>query len=96
MKAVTSLPGVSAEPDRLIKLSEAARLFGVDQSSLRKLEAPRGVEELTFVDISKPGAERRSLRLVYSECVALRDKLIQTSRQRTDVGRMLKLVVNDS
>ena len=66
----------------LIKLAFGARLLGVSPDSIRALSAPAGVENLTIVDLSTPGAQRRTLRLIYSEVILLRDKLIQTARDR--------------
>jgi len=74
--------------ERLIKLSAGAKMFGDDSAdAIRKRLPP--YDRLTIVDLSGPDAQRRKLRLVYSECVALRDELIQNARQRTSVARML-------
>ena len=77
----------SEDDEKLIRLSTGAEILGVSPDAIRKRMAPSGVEELTIVDISKSTAQRRSFRLVYSEVVALRDKLIETARQRNDISR---------
>ena len=80
----------SIEEERLIRLAVGAELLGVSPDAIRKRIAPAGVEELTIVDISRPGAQRRTMRLVYSEVASLRDRLIQRARDRMDVHRMLE------
>jgi hypothetical protein len=81
---------IQDDAERLIRLALGAEILGVSPDAIRKRIAPAGVEELTIVDISRPGAQRRTLRLVYSEVTALRDRLIQTARDRVNVDRMLR------
>jgi hypothetical protein len=73
---------------RLIRFAAGAEILGVSPDAIRKRIASAGVEELT---ISRPGAQRRTTRLVHSEVVALRDRLIQAARDRTDISRMLSM-----
>jgi hypothetical protein len=95
MKVVNSKPETpnskrrEAAEEHLIKPSVAGQMLGVSSDALVRRIAPRGVDTLTFVDISQPGAKRRTLRLVYSECVALRDELIHNARERVNVERMV-------
>jgi len=79
---------LAPDEERLIKLAAGAEMFDVSPDAIRKRLAP--YDGLTIVDASPPGAQRRSLRLVYSECVALRDKLIEDGRQRVSIERMLE------
>jgi hypothetical protein len=82
---------MSNEPEeKLIRLATAGEILGVSPDAIRKRISPVGVEELTFVDISRPGAQRHTIRLVYSEVVALRDSLIQAARNRVSIDRMLQ------
>ncbi len=90
MRTKIGLPADLSKEERLITLSVGATILGVSPDAIRKRQAPTGVEQLTVIDISRPGAQRRTLRLVYSEVVALRDRLIQTARDRMNVDRMLE------
>jgi hypothetical protein len=77
-QVITDGPRVTDSPDeRLMTLKEAGHILGVSAYSLRTRTAPRGVDTLTFIDITLPNRERRSYRLVFSEVIALRDELIE-------------------
>jgi hypothetical protein len=91
MKAVAPHRRLAAplDEDRNIPLREGARLLGVSPDSIRKREAPRGVETLTIIDGARQGAQRRLLFLRLSEVIALRDKLYEDARQQMNVDRML-------
>lgn len=75
------------DPERLVKLSEAARMLGISPDDIRKGFA--GAHGLTLVDQSRPGAQRSRLFMVLGEIIEHRRKLIEHARQRTDVTRFL-------
>lgn len=79
-----------APDERLMPVAEAAHMLGVTAEAIRKRTAPDGIENLTIVNILRPYAQRRSIRLVYSEVVALRDTLIRTERDRMKAQREIE------
>jgi hypothetical protein len=90
MRTKVKLPAALSDEERMITLSQGAKILGVSPDAIRKRQAPAGVEDLTIIDVSRANTQRRRLCLVYSEVTGLRDRLIQTARDRVDIWRMLK------
>lgn len=64
-----------------IPLAEAARMLGLDPSTLRKRKA--GTETLTIIPQGK------KLFMIRGEIIAHRQKLVEDARQRTDIFRIV-------
>ncbi|MBC8032277.1 MAG: hypothetical protein H7Z16_19495 [Pyrinomonadaceae bacterium] len=77
-----SLRAVESDLEALIPLREAAKLLGLDPSTIRKRSA--GTANLTVVH------QGRKLFLVRGEIIAHRRKLIDDARQRNDVLRLVR------
>ena len=92
MKAVAPAPQPDYDPENLITLSVAGRMLGFEGGdAMRRRYAAEN--NLTIVDLSRPGAQRPTLRMVLSEVIAHRREKIHNARRRTDVHRF-KLVKN--
>ena len=74
---------IESDPERLLRLSEAARMLGVSADDLRTSYC--AAHGLTLIDISKPRAQRRRFRMVMGEVVAHRRNLIAQARRRVRV-----------
>jgi hypothetical protein len=82
------LKPVETDMERLIRLSEAARMLGISAEDMRTSYA--AAHGLTVVDQSRPGAQRRRLFLVLGEVLDHRRNLIDQARRRTDVTGFLR------
>lgn len=65
-----------------IPLAEAARMLGLDPSTLRKRKA--GTETLTIIPQGK------KLFMIRGEIIAHRQKLVEDARRRTDIFRIVR------
>lgn len=68
--------------DDFIPLAEAARMLGLDPSTLRKRKA--GTETLTIIPQGK------KLFMIRGEIIAHRQKLVEDARRRTDIFRIVR------
>jgi hypothetical protein len=75
------LKALESDMDDLIPLAEAARMLGLDPSTVRKRKA--GTEKLTIIPQGK------KLFLVRGEIIAHRRILIEDARRRTDILRLV-------
>lgn len=66
----------------LMSADEVAELFGYKSGeAIRKQEGPRGIEKLTVVDISRADSQRRTLRWIQSEVIALYDEIVENAQR---------------
>ena len=81
MNAV-KLKVTQSDLEDFIPLAEAARMLGLDASTIRKRKA--GTEALTIIPQGK------KLFLIRGEIIAHRQKLVEDARRRTDIFRIVK------
>lgn len=65
-----------------IPLAEAARMLGLDPSTLRKRKA--GTDTLTII------SQGKKLFMIRGEIIAHRKKLVDDARRRTDIFRIVR------
>lgn len=75
------LKAVENDLDDLIPLARGAAMLGLDPSTLRKRKA--GTETLTLIPQGK------KLFVIRGEIIAHRQKLVEDSRRRTDIFRIV-------
>jgi hypothetical protein len=71
-----------SDPNRLIPLTKAAQMLGLDPSTLRQRKA--NTAHLTII------AQGRNLYLVLSEIVDHRSALIENARRKNNIERMMR------
>jgi hypothetical protein len=71
-----------SDQDDFIPLSEAARMLGLDPSTIRKRKA--GTETLTIIPQGK------KFFMIRGEIIAHRQKLVEDARRRTDIFRIVR------
>jgi hypothetical protein len=80
VKAVAPASPPDYDPDDLIPLSVAGRMLGFEGGdAMRKGYAAEN--NLTIVSLTRPGAQRQTLRMIRGEVIAHRQKMIDNARQ---------------
>jgi hypothetical protein len=72
---------IESDPDDLIPLAAAAKMLGLDPSTIRKRKA--GTETLTIIPQGK------KFFMIRGEIIAHRQKLVEDARRRTDIFRIV-------